>query len=158
MTLLEAQTALLDGLVGVVQTCWNPATIYTDQPILPPKGEEGLPEAYVNLVGVGLDRPEQQRMTPTCLESAPMESVRLDVELALREWRGGELLRLQQARQAQAIRSAVLMNGASRRLFAGEPAYWIEESYQGDELEGEALADDCLLRVRFYFVVTVNLA
>lgn len=158
MNLLEAQTAIVDDLVGLVQTAWKPTTIYTDQPILPPKGEESLPEAYVNVVSVALDRPEQQRMTPTCLESAPMESVRIDIELALREWRGGELLRLQQARQAQTIRTAVLVDGTSRRLFAGVPAYWTEESYQGDELEAEALADDCLLRVRCYFVVTVNLA
>jgi hypothetical protein len=160
MNLLEAQTAILDGLVEVVQGTWKPKTLYTDQAVLPPTSESDLPEAYINLTTGELDRPEQQRMTGgVCLSLVPEEAVRMDVEICLRELKPqGEPQRLQLHQRAQQLRSAVLMNGSVRRLFAGEPAYWSGETYLSDSFEEDPTADDCLLRVRFYFVVTVALA
>lgn len=160
MTLLDAQTAILDGLVEVVQGAWKPAALYTDQAVLPPTSESELPEAYINLSTAELDRPEQQRLTGgVCLSLVPEEVVRLEVEIALRELKPqGEPQRLQLHQRAQQLRSAVLMDGSARRLFAGEPAYWSGETYLSDPFEEDPQADDCLLRVRFYFVVTVTLA
>lgn len=159
MTLLAAQTAIMDGLVELVQGTWKPEALYTDQAVLPPTSESELPEAYINLTTAELDRPEQQRMTATCLDLVPEEAVRMDVEICLREMKPqGEPQRLQLHQRAQQLRSAVLMDGSARRLFAGEPAYWSGETYLSDPFEEDPQADDCLLRVRFYFVVTVELA
>lgn len=159
MTLLTAQTAIMDSLVALVQGTWKPKALYTDQAVLPPTSESELPEAYINLTIAELDRPEQQRMTATCLELVPEEAVRMDVEICLREMKPqGEALRLKLHQRAQQLRSAVLMDGSARRLFAGEPAYWSGETYLPDSFEEDPQADDCLLRVRFYLVVTVELA
>ena len=163
MTLLEAQTAILEGLVAQVKQCWNPSHIYTDQPVLPPTSEDGerpLPEAYINVAEAQLDRPEQQRMTAVCLDQIPEYGVRLDAEIALRESKPeGEPQRLQLHRRAEQLRRAVLWSatGSTRRLFAGQPAYWLGETYTADDFEADPQAEDCLLRVRFYFVVTVTL-
>lgn len=161
MTLLEAQTSLIEALVTDVMQCWNPSIVYTDRPLLPPTaqgGERPLPEAYVNLAGAAQDRPEQQRLTAVCLDQVPECAVRLDVEIALRQEKlQGDPQRLQLHTQADALRRAVLWNAGTRRLYAGVPAYWVGETYQQDELEADILSDDCLLRVQFYFVVTVTL-
>ncbi len=162
MNLLTAQTQIVNGLVAAVKTCWNPEVIFTNHPVLPPTSEEGarpLPEAYINLLETTDDRPEQVRMTATCLDLVPVRPVRIDVEIALRELQGqSDPVRLQMQTRAQQLRSAVLMDGSVRRLFAGEPAYWSGETPQQDEFDEDPQADDCLLRVRFYFVVTVELA
>lgn len=160
MTLLEAQSSIIERLVADVVSCWDPVRLYTDQPILPP-GSQDLPEAYINLGEAILDQPEQQRLTAFCLGEMPMHPIRLDVEIALREQTPeGEPTRLQLHRQAAQLRRRVLWDESlgQRRLYAGVPAYWNGESYVSDDLDGDPQAEDCLLRVRFYFVVTVALA
>lgn len=161
MTLLEAQTSIIEALVADVQECWAPRVVFTDQPVLPPTAQSGdrpLPEAYVNIPSATLDRPEQQRLTAPCLGEIPEYAVRLDVEIALRQEKPqGDPVRLQLHTQAGALRDRVLWNAGTRRLYAGVPAYWAGEVYQQDELEADPLSDDCLLRVQFYFVVTATL-
>lgn len=164
MTLLTAQTAIIEQLVADVKNCWNPGIVYTDQPVLPPTSENAerpLPEAYISLLASGLDRPEQQRLTAPCLNQVPEYPLRLDVEIALRDLKPqGQPQRLKLHQAAEVLRRAVLWNsvGATRKLYAGQPAYWLGESYNPEEFETDPQAEDCLLRVRFYFVVTVTLA
>lgn len=170
MTLLTAQTLLLNALVADVAECWGTRKVYTDQPTLPPTGRGGerpLPEASVSLVVAALDRPEQMRLTAPCLELIPETSVRLDVEIILRELKDKTApLRFQVEERAQQLRTWVLWDseGDQRRLYCaasgseGVPAYWLSESYADDPIEHDPQAEDYVLRVSFAFFVTVALA